>query len=86
MHIISNQLVSRELEQVLENKQVHGTLVVIRKKVVIPFGNIWLKSSLGLGISESLNTYLKDISFITRLSVSQTSHFGAITFGFFMKA
>ena len=52
MHIISNQLVSRELEQVLENKQVHGTLIVIRKKVVIPFGNIWLKSSHGLGITE----------------------------------
>ncbi|KAK2374026.1 hypothetical protein QL285_075020 [Trifolium repens] len=42
MHIISNQLVSRELKQVLENKQVHGTLIVIRKKMVIPFGNIWL--------------------------------------------
>ena len=81
MHIISNQLVSRELEQVIENKQVHGTLIVDRKKVVIPFGNIWLKSSHGLGIWK-LNTCLTDTSFITHLYVSRTSHFGAITFGF----
>ena len=84
MHIISNQLVSRELKQVLENKQVHGTLIVIRKKVVIPFGNIWLKSSHGLGIWK-LNTCPTDTSFISRLSVSRTSHFGAITFGFFIE-
>jgi hypothetical protein len=47
----SNQSVSRKLKQVLENKQVHGTLTVDRKKVVIPFGNIWLKSSHGLVIT-----------------------------------
>ena len=72
MHIISNQLVSRELEQVLENKQVHGTLIVDRKKLVIPFENIWLKSSLGLDIWR-LNIYLANITFVTRLVVSQTS-------------